>query len=121
MMLYKEIKTMYDPDDKYYPMLTRDEKLWDKVSHERLLELIKYSNKVVEVRRDTNNYGEFLFVILVFGKSVITFWGAGYHENRDSNINSFWYFYNPNNANFYRAKKALNKNKVLDEISWEVE
>ena len=55
---------MYVAKNKIAPLgLTDSEVLWDKVSMKRMRQIIRNSkHKVLGCNRDTNSYGEFLFI-----------------------------------------------------------
>lgn len=78
--------------------LTERERLFDKVSHERFLEILDDSKtKVHRIEESTNSFGEYLFVTISRpGKSkriFITFYGLGYHEYRERWIADEWNWY----------------------------
>lgn len=82
--------------------LTEHEQLFDRVGHERLLQLLEDPDMTVhQVEESYNNYGSFLFVTmskLVKNRRIlVTFWGLGFHESRERYITQewFWYFANP--------------------------
>ena len=63
--------------------LTKDERLFDKVSHERLVGFMAdEATAIHRMEESHNNYGEFLFVTLSRPgnqrRILVTFWGAGY-------------------------------------------
>jgi len=78
--------------------LTEQERLWDRVSHERLLQLLgDRKTQVHALEESHNNYGEYLFVTLsrpgTTGRIFMTFYGLGYHEYRERWIYQEWYWY----------------------------
>jgi len=78
--------------------LTEQERLWDRVSHERLLQLLgDRKTQVHALEESHNNYGEYLFVTLSRpgGKQrvFLTFYGLGYHEYRERWVYQDWYWY----------------------------
>jgi len=78
--------------------LTEQERLWDRVSHERLLQLLGDSKTQVHTLEEShNNYGEYLFVTLSrpgpTGRIFMTFYGLGYHEYRERWVYQEWYWY----------------------------
>ena len=107
---------MYDPEGKYDKIITEKEKLFDRVSHERLIEFINNrKNKIVDFKRDSNSYGEFLFVTLQFPQDLyMTFYGAGFDDNRDKYILDYWRFYDGS-----KKEGNFKKKKVLSEIETE--
>lgn len=78
--------------------LTEREQLFDRVSHERLLEILSDpKTQVHALEKSHNNYGEYLFVTLSRpgGKQrvFLTFYGLGYHEYRERWVYEDWYWY----------------------------
>ncbi|GAB5491998.1 MAG: hypothetical protein Phog2KO_22130 [Phototrophicaceae bacterium] len=78
--------------------LSKNEQLFERVSNLRFAELAFNPNtRIHEVKIDTNNYGEFLFVTVSRAKGnkrdVLTFWGLGLHEHRDRLIQDEWFYY----------------------------
>ena len=78
--------------------LTEQERLWDRVSHERFLEILSDPKTQVHALEEShNNYGEYLFVTLSRpgGKQrvFLTFYGLGYHEYRERWVYQEWYWY----------------------------
>ena len=84
---------MYNDDKRFEGILTDNEVLFNKVTHNRLLELIeKYP--VVECIESLNSYGEFLFITLRFDNDdCVTFYGLGLHEQRDYYFTDEWHMY----------------------------
>lgn len=77
---------------------TRQERLFDRVSHERLLALLDDEHTGVHrVEESRNNYGEFLFVTVSrpgHGRQLwATFFGCGYHEYRERWLVDEWFYY----------------------------
>lgn len=77
---------------------TEQERLWDRVSHERLLAILQDEHTTIsKVELASNSYGEFLFVSTHRsreGQQVhITFWGLGYHEYRDRWLTDTWFWH----------------------------
>ena len=78
--------------------LTENERLWDRVSHTRLLELLSDPKTTVHSLEEShNNYGEYLFVTLsrqgANKRIFMTFYGLGFHEYRERWIADEWYWY----------------------------
>jgi hypothetical protein len=78
--------------------LTPKERLFDKVSHERLVEfLADDATTIHRMEESRNNYGEFLFVTLSRPgqerRILVTFWGAGYHDYRERWLIEEWHWY----------------------------
>ena len=74
---------------------TERERLYDRVSHERLLAIIEDEQTTVhDLMVSTNRFGEFQF-ITVSGPtgSSTTFYGSGYHDYRERWITGEWYWY----------------------------
>ena len=89
---------------------TRDERL----THERFIALLDMRGaQVHSVQINTNNYGEFLFVIVSLpapdgARLYRTFWGLGFHEARERWMSEYWRWYD---SQFYarRPSHALDK------------
>jgi len=76
--------------------LTKNEALFDRVSHKRFLEIFHRADvSVVSVSFSENNYGEFLFVTLWGAEDElgITFYGCGYHDRRERWFVDEWYLF----------------------------
>ncbi len=72
-----------------------NERLFDRISHTRFLELLANEQTVIhEVDLSTNSFGEFLFVTTSHTENnaaqTTTFWGMGYHESRERWLTSTW-------------------------------
>lgn len=92
-------KEFPQPEDAYG--LTDREQLFDRVSHKRLEALLAdEQTSVHEVKLDTNNFGEFLFISTSRAageqRVYITFYGAGFHEYRERWITGEWFWYRAN-------------------------
>lgn len=77
---------------------TEREQLYDCVSHERFMALVVQPDvDIHEVKEDSNSFGEYLFVTLNCRteqpKKLYTFWGLGYHEQRERWIVDSWQWY----------------------------
>lgn len=108
---------------------TEHELLWDKITPDRLKELINNKDyEVTEISHSTNSFGEFQFITL-HKKSTnefVTFYGNGYHWVRDRYITNYFQFYsNPGaGSDFYNAKSigrgqdehTLYKPGVIEEL-----
>ena len=84
--------------------LTQEELMSDRLSHARLLALLNVkATNVHEVKVSTNNYGEWLFVTVsakipqtFFNEPattktrMVTFWGMGFHEDREAWLCESW-------------------------------
>lgn len=78
--------------------LTKNERLYDRIPDSRFKALIFHPQSTIhEVKIDSNNYGEFLFMTASRAKGnsreVLTFWGLGLHEYRDRIIQEEWFYY----------------------------
>lgn len=77
-------------------MFTEKEKLWDRVSFKKLVELIRKKDiQVFEVAIDRNSWGKFLFITLadIHRSSKYTFYSLGYHEYREKYYTDEWHCY----------------------------
>jgi hypothetical protein len=77
---------------------TERERLFDRVSHERLMALVEdEATTVHKVEENVNNYGEFVFITMSRpgseGRVCLTFWGSGYHEFRERWLVNEWFWY----------------------------
>lgn len=77
---------------------TEREKLYDRVSHDRLMALVMQPDvDVHEVEVSSNSFGEYLFVTLSCRadepRKLLTFWGCGYHEHRERWIVDTWQWF----------------------------
>jgi len=80
--------------------LTERERLWDRVSHKRFMGILdEPETKVHRIEESLNNYGEYLFVTIsrpgAERRTLMTFWGLGYHEYRERWIVDEWRWYQP--------------------------
>ncbi|HMN13661.1 MAG TPA: hypothetical protein PKD55_15195 [Bellilinea sp.] len=78
--------------------LSEREQLFDRVSHERFLQILSDPKTQVHALEEShNNYGEYLFVTLSRpgGKQrvFLTFYGLGFHEGRERWVYQEWYWY----------------------------
>jgi hypothetical protein len=77
---------------------TERERLFDRVSHNRLIEILKDpQTAILKTEMNSNTFGEFLFVATKRGVGEhvahITFYGLGYHEYRERWIDKEWAWY----------------------------
>lgn len=77
---------------------SENEKLFEQISHRRFLRLISTSEVMINVIQESANaFGEFLFVTLTRPKQAevkpLTFYGLGYHEQRERWIYEYWRWY----------------------------
>ena len=85
--------------EKHEPYkFTEWERSFDRITTERLLELIGNTDtKVHSLELTTNTYGEFLFITtsrpMKEGRAGVTFWGAGYHEYRERWLTREWFWH----------------------------
>lgn len=105
-------------------ILTEKEILYETVSTKRLYEILdKRQVSIRRVKRDMNNYGEFLFISTKVGKQGITFYGAGFDEVRNRWITEEFMMF----AEFvmyahplYNEYKPMNKKIAIEMIQNEV-
>lgn len=81
--------------------LTDRERLFDRVSHDRLLGFLNDETTTVHrLEASHNNYGEFLFVWTSKPgqerRIWMTFYGLGYHEQRERWVTEEWFWYRGN-------------------------
>ncbi len=77
---------------------TEREWLDERISDERFQTLLHDEQTVVhQIEVSTNNYGEFLFVTMSrrasMDRAFVTFWGLGFHEQRERWFTGEWRFY----------------------------
>jgi hypothetical protein len=77
---------------------TDNEKLFERVRHERLLALLEQADTHIhEVTLSTNTYGEFMFVSLTKQgdpfPGYVSFWGLGLHEQRERWLTEEWCYF----------------------------
>src|SRR5688500_5810686 len=79
---------------------TERERLFDRLSHKRLLSLIAdEQTHIHSIELSENMYGEFLFIAASRPAAVgetracVTFYGAGYHDQRERWIVDEWFWY----------------------------
>lgn len=97
--------------------LSEREALFDRVTHKRLIELVKDDKvEVVDWKRDSNSYGDFRFITLRKGDEFLTFYGHGYHDYREGYLVKEWHFYfSGSRLNAW----AHGKNGLLNELKRE--
>lgn len=79
--------------------LTEQEALFWRVRQERFQEILEDEHTLIHnIRPDSNEYGEFLFVTTsrpgTQERIFITFYGLGYHNSRERWISEEWFWYN---------------------------
>ena len=104
---------------------TEREKLYDRISHQRLKAILaEEQTSVHEIGLDSNSCGEFLFIHTSRpkqeGRARITFWGAGYHDYRERWLTDEWRWYEayPNEE---RDEKQMDKAEVEKAIQERLE
>ena len=104
---------------------TEQEKLYDRVSHPRFMALVAQDDvSVHEVTETTNAFGEFLFVTLSSQAKppghLLTFFGLGYHEQRERWITEYWQWYESHRKaeqlGIMSKREALEKIKAREEL-----
>lgn len=100
--------------------LTRQEQLWDRVSHERVLGFLQdETTQVHRIEESYNNYGEFLFVWTSRPgqerRIWVTFYGLGYHEHRERWMAEEWFWYQGNPLP-EKLQQALERDEVLGQV-----
>lgn len=99
---------------------TEREQLYDRISYTRFMALIAQPDvDIHEVGESTNSIGEYLFVTvscrIAHPKQLYTFWGLGYHEQRERWIADTWQWYeSEQNAEKF---PMLSKTEALAQIS----
>ncbi|MBX3083939.1 MAG: hypothetical protein KF716_20050 [Anaerolineae bacterium] len=74
------------------------EKLYDRISDARFMEMIRDERTTIhDVTTSSNNYGEFVFITASRPNAskldCVTFFGLGYHERRERWITDTWSWY----------------------------
>jgi hypothetical protein len=78
---------------------TQNETLFSQLHHDRFLALLKApETTILQATLSTNLYGEFLFITLRYAPGhqpaqVLTFYGLGYHDQRERWITESWSWY----------------------------
>ena len=85
---------------------TEKEQLDDRISRARFMTLVDDPNvDVNDIKVSTNAFGEFMFVTLscrtIPASERLTFYGLGYHEQRERWITGYWRWY----ESIYNAKE----------------
>ena len=80
---------------------TEREKLYDRISHERLRALVSDEQTTIhKVELNANMYGEFVFITVSRPEEdkpqLWTLFGLGYHEHRERWFTDEWSFYRAN-------------------------
>lgn len=80
---------------------TEQEELFYRVSHERFQAIFGDEKTAIHrIEVSYNNYGEFLFVTASRetqqGRQSVTFYGQGYHDQRERWISKEWFWYRAN-------------------------
>jgi len=101
--------------------LTEHERLWDRVGHERFLQILTDSQTTVHALEEShNNYGEYLFVTLsrpgTHQRIFLTFYGLGYHEYRERWVYQEWYWHESG-----RGAQLAQKSVSLQDARWLIE
>jgi hypothetical protein len=96
-MVSPEFQPPISPDQEPYGF-TEHERLFDRISHNRLIEILKDpQTTILKADLDSNTFGEFLFVATQRGAGEkvahVTFYGLGYHEYRERWIDKEWAWY----------------------------
>jgi hypothetical protein len=93
---------------------TESEKLWDGVRDSRLRAWLADSQTVIHsTELSSNSYGEFLFITLTRGNEHYTFYGYGFHEQRERWITDTWRYYSTT-----PTKKTLEQRLTATEAEW---
>jgi hypothetical protein len=93
---------------------TESEKLWDGVRDSRLRAwLVDPQTTIHSMETSSNSYGEFLFVTLTRGDQHYTFYGYGFHEQRETWITDTWRYYSTT-----PTKKTLEQRLTATEAEW---
>jgi hypothetical protein len=92
-----EIESQNFPEHNPFGFTER-EKLFDRISHPRLISILENTQTVIlKAEVNSNNFGEFLFVSTrrrVGEKPIyVTFWGLGFHEYRERWLDKEWSWY----------------------------
>jgi hypothetical protein len=105
----------------YEKDFTEHELLWDKVTPERLEELINNKDyEVIDLSNSTNSFGEFQFITLrkKSTNDFITFFGNGFHWARNRYITKYFDFYISHNMDYDgKEYEPLHKQDVLAELN----
>ena len=108
---------MYDTNDEFR-FLTENEKLFEKISHNRLIDLINSDTMVLVCEGvSCNSYGEFMFITLKHKDNYISLYGLGYHEYRDMWLANEWHIaHYGKEKDFALPERKRDKRGMLKEI-----
>lgn len=103
--------------------ITDHEKLWDKITNERVLEILNQPEvTAISCERSHNSYGEFLFLKLRKGDRTLTLYGMGEHWNRGIIYSNDWCIGDFSMVYKWDEGKSLNKftveRDILGELSY---
>lgn len=89
---------------------TEREKLYDQISHKRLLTLlVDEQTHIHEAELSENSYGEFLFITVSRPsekqRTYYTLYGMGYHEYRERWITDLWSWFRSERMPSLEAKR----------------
>lgn len=116
---------MYIPLGEKAPFgLTGNEILFDRISSERLMQIIQTPKyKVLESVRDSNSYGEFRFITISDSKKVLSLYGNGFNDYRDHYITDEWRIISDDVLSVWKKRhpnaRSLDKARVLQKIRLE--
>ncbi len=99
---------------------TDNERLFDRLSHPRLMAILADDATIVHKIEETyNNYGGFLFVTasrLDGDRQIfLTFWGQGFHESRERWMTDEWFWYQTH-ASLHNADTQIPNTQAIQQI-----
>lgn len=111
------------PADEYG--LNRNEQLFDRVSHHRLMGFLEdETTQIHRIEASHNNYGEFLFIWTSRPgqdrRIWVTFYGAGYHEYRERWLAEEWFWYQGNPLPD-KLQQQLDRDEVVEQVKQRME
>jgi hypothetical protein len=97
-MCYLGSMTPEIPHPQHGFEFTEHEKLYDRMSDTRFMEIIRDDRTTIhDIATSSNNYGEFLFITASRPNATkldcVTFFGLGFHERRERWITDTWSWY----------------------------
>jgi hypothetical protein len=108
---------------------TEKEQLDDRISRARFMALVDDPNvDVNDIKVSTNAFGEFMFVTLscrtLRASEPLTFYGLGYHEQREHWITGYWRWYESTlkaNGEVVSKQQAMEQVKAREEWVRDIE
>ena len=96
-------------------LFTEDEKLFQRVSYERALEIINRDDTIIlSCEISHNTYGEFLFIYFRYQDTFLCIYGLGEHTYRERWVDTFSIY--DSNIEDFEGGMSLDKEEVIKQI-----